>query len=312
MKYFDSHADTLTEIQKTGETLAENTCDLDLRRVNGFAGAYGQVFALWKDRQLLRESPETEFRRLYHRAASLLGGQSGRVRLCRTSRDLQSALAEGTVAALLSMEDVSLMGSEVEHIRELGFTSAMLTWNYENEYAFGAVCNQAGRLKLWGKETARWLLDQGIVLDISHLSDGGVEDLFLLTDRPMIASHSNVRALCDQPRNLRRDQIQELIRRGGLVGMNFFRPFVGGETAVGLDDLLCHMEYILELGGDHVLALGTDFDGCDGLFPDGVTGVESIPAVAAAMRARGFGEPLVGRILFWNAADFWERNLPPA
>ena len=103
MKYFDSHADTLTEIQKTGETLAENTCDLDLRRVDGFAGAYGQVFALWKDRQLLRESPETEFRRLYNRAASLLGGQSGRVRLCRTSRDLQSALAEGTVAALLSM-----------------------------------------------------------------------------------------------------------------------------------------------------------------------------------------------------------------
>lgn len=312
MKYFDTHVDTLTEIQKPGETLADNTCNLDLRRVDGFAETYGQVFALWKDRKLLQDSPEREFHRLYRRAVALLDDQSGRVRLCRTRRDLQSSLTEGTTAALLSMEDVSLMGSEVEHIRELGFTSAMLTWNYENEYAFGAACNQTAGLKARGKDTARWLLEQGIVLDISHLSDGGVEDLFRLTDRPLIASHSNARELCDQPRNLRRDQIQEMIRRGGLIGINFFRPFVGGGDAVGLDDLLRHMEYILELGGEHVLALGTDFDGCDGLLPGGVAGVDSIPAVAGAMRAHGFGERLVERILFQNAADFWCGSLPPA
>lgn len=310
MKYFDCHADTLTEIQTPGGTLAENACDLDLERVGRFAQAYGQVFAVWRDRKLVSERPETEFRRLYRRADSLLEEQSRRMRLCRTRGELEAALGEGIFPALLSMEDLSLMGTEAEHIRELGFTSAMLTWNYENEYGFGAACDQAGRLKDRGREAARFLLGRGITLDISHLSDGGVEDLFLLTDRPLLASHSDVRELCDRPRNLQRDQIRELIRRGGLIGINSFRPFVGQEPSVGIDDLLRHMEYILNLGGEDVLAMGADFDGCDKRFPEGITGVESIPAVAAAMERRGFGAALTEKILFENAASFWRRNLP--
>jgi membrane dipeptidase len=307
VNYFDAHADTLTEIK--GETLTENSCDLDLRRVRAFSGSYGQVFALWKDRKLLRDSLEAEFHRLLRRALSLIA-QSGRMRLCRTKEELEAALADGKAAALLAVEDLSLMGAEVEHIRELGMVSAMLTWNYENEYAFGAASNQAGRLKEKGREAVRHLLAQRIVLDISHLSDGGVEELFSMTDRPVIASHSNVRELCDQPRNLRRDQILEIIRRGGIIGINFYRPFVGSGGTVKIQDLLRHMEYILELGGENALTLGTDFDGCDGQFPEGITGVESIPSVAEAMCRSGFGETLVEKILFRNAADFWSKNLP--
>lgn len=310
MNYFDAHADTLTEIRKTGDTLAKNTCDLDLDRVRTFAGSYGQVFALWTDRKLLQGCPEAEFQRIYDRAAALLAEQKDQVCLCRKRDDLQSALSTGKTAALLAMEDLSLMGGKAEQIRQLGFTSAMLTWNYENEYGYGAACNQNGKLKEKGREMVKRLLEQQIVLDVSHLSDGGVEDIFQMTNRPVIASHSDVRELCDRPRNLRRDQIREIIQRGGIIGMNLFRPFLGNGPHVGMDDLLRHMDYILKLGGENALVLGTDLDGCDKLFPDEIMGVESVPAMAAAMRKNGFGEALTEKILFRNALDFWKQNLP--
>jgi len=310
MNYFDAHADTLTEIRTAGETLAKNGGDLDLNRVSAFAGRYGQVFALWKDRKQLEDTPEREFQCIYDRAAALLAEQRERICLCRKKEDLQAAFLKGKAAALLAMEDLSLMGNQAEQIRQLGFTSAMLTWNYENEYGYGAACSQQGRLKDKGREMALRLLEQQIVLDISHLSDGGVEDLFAMTDRPLIASHSDVRELCDRARNLRRDQIQEIIRRGGIIGMNLYRPFLGSGPRVGLEDLFRHMEYILNLGGENALVMGTDFDGCDQLFPEGITGAESIPAVAAAMKKSGFGGELTEKILFSNALKFWERNLP--
>ena len=310
MNYFDGHADTLTEIRTAGETLAKNGGDLDLNRVSAFAGRYGQVFALWKDRKQLEDTPEREFQRIYDRAAALLAEQGERICLCRKKEDLHAAFLKGKAAALLAMEDLSLMGSQAKQIRQLGFTSAMLTWNYENEYGYGAACSQQGRLKDKGREMALRLLEQQIVLDISHLSDGGVEDLFQMTDRPLIASHSDVRELCDRARNLQRDQIQEIIRRGGIIGMNLYRPFLGSGPRVGLEDLFRHMEYILNLGGENALVMGTDFDGCDQLFPEGITGAESIPALAAAMKKSGFGGELTEKILFSNALKFWERNLP--
>lgn len=97
----------------------------------------------------------------------------------------------------------------------------------------------------------------------------------------------------------------------GYIGMSLFRPFVGSGQTVDRNDLLRHMDYILELGGEDTLAMGTDFDGCDGLFPEGITGVEAVPFIACAMRESHFGEALVEKIMFRNAWDFWRNNLPP-
>ena len=102
------------------------------------------------------------------------------------------------------------------------------------------------------------LTDQGIVMDISHLSDQGVEDLFQLTDRPVMASHSDIREVWDAPRNLQKVHLKELISRKGIIGMNFFAPFVGEKPQIS--DLLKHMDAVLEMGGEDCLAIGSDFD----------------------------------------------------
>lgn len=308
MRYFDCHADTLTEITKPGEDLERNTCDLDLERVEKFADPYTQIFAIWRDRKKMdEEKPEEEFLRLYRRAAELLEKADQKIIWCRNAQDMEEAHKSGKAAAFLSLEDISTAGRYAEQIYSLGFRFAMLTWNYENRYACGASSDQHRGLTEEGKELTKYLIDQGIILDISHLSDQGAEDLMTLTDAPIIASHSNVRSVCPHPRNLPEGLIRELIRRQGLIGINFFAPFVGENPQV--EDLLRHMDVILGLGGEDVLALGGDLDGCDGVFPAGISGVETVPVLRERMEKAGFGAALIEKVFFENAENFIWRNV---
>lgn len=310
MKYFDCHADTLTKILRTGENLAHNLGDYDLNRVEQFARQYGQVFAIWRDRkQMDMAAPEEEFRKLYGRTVALLEEEKERIVLCKSGQELADAFAQGKSAAILAIEDASIMGSYIERIRELGIRVVLLTWNHQNEYGYGSVTDQKGGLKPRGRELVRRLSEEHMILDVSHLSDRGVEDLLELTERPVVATHSNVRAVCDHPRNLTRNQIQEIIARGGLIGMNFYRKFLGDPSGVPIDKLFAHMDYILNLGGENVLALGGDLDGCNHEFPEGFVGVESIPWLWEEMARAGFSESLMEKVFFQNAYSFMEKHL---
>lgn len=305
--YFDCHADTLTAI-KQGEILMENTCDVDLKRIRKFAGRSTQIFALWKDAAAADpEHPEEEFRKTYNRALKLLGEAKDYVALCTSGAEMEAAHKAGKTAAFLSVEDISVMGKCVEDIRKLGIRFAMLTWNYENRYACGSKVSQKNGLTPEGRELVKMLIDQKIILDFSHLSDKGAEDILLMTDTPVIASHSNVRKICPHSRNLTDELIREIIRRKGLIGMNYFLPFVGEQPSIS--DVLRHMDAVLALGGEDVLALGGDFDGCSGCFPEGICGVESVPTLRRHMEKAGFGETLIDKILFENGCRFVKENL---
>ena len=303
MNYFDCHADTLTVIEKKGETLWKNSCDLDLERTSSFAEKYTQIFSIWKDAMKMNgQNPQKEFDKLYEKAVSLLKLEEKHICLCNNGQDMMDAHKQNKAAAFFSIEDISIMGEDAYRAKELGFSFVMLTWNYENLYGCGSVFAQEKGLTQEGKRLARELLRQKLVLDISHLSDQGTEDIFLLTDMPVIASHSNVRELCSRPRNLKREQIQELIRRKGLIGMNFFAPFV--EKEPGMENLFRHMDYILNLGGEDVLVIGGDLDGSSDMFPQGFRGIESVPLIRESMEKAGFGRKLTDKILFENARRF--------
>ncbi len=308
MNYFDCHADTLTQIIKPGDTLGKNSCDLDLDRIGAFAEKYTQIFAIWKDAmELDKENPDEHFFRIYDRAMAYLAEENRKMVLCLSGEDMEKAHRQRKAAAFLAIEDLSIMGSYAEKIREMGFRFAMLTWNYENVYGCGASFDQSRGLTLEGKDMVRKLLDQGIVLDISHLSDQGVEDLFSMTDRPIIASHSDIREVQDVPRNLRKEHLQELIRRKGIVGMNFYGRFVGEQPDIS--DLLRHMDAVLEAGGEDTLVIGSDFDGCSGCFPEGITGIQSIPALREELLKHGFTEKLTEKIFYENAHRFMMENV---
>ena len=307
MNYFDCHADTLTLMDPARETLLRNNLNVDLERVSAFADRYTQIFAIFDD---VAETPESSrdarFEQVYDQARAYLSAQEDRIALVTSAAEMHAAHDEGRAAAFLSIEDVSVMGGHVDELYDRGFRFCMLAWNYDNIYACGADCDQRRGLTERGRALVRELVSQGVVMDISHLSDAGSDDLFSMTDAPIMASHSDVRSVCNMPRNLDRWQIDELVRRRGLIGLNFYRPFLGEGTEI--DALLRHADAILEAGGEDVLAMGGDIDGCYNDFLEGFEGVQSIPSVRAAF-ARSFGEQLAEMIFYANAEAFIDRAL---
>ena len=150
---------------------------------------------------------------------------------------------------------------------------------------------------------------RGIILDVSHLSEAGFWDVCVQTEAPFAATHSNSRVCCDHVRNLTDLQFQEILRRGGLVGINLYSPFLRDDGAPAqIDDVLRHIDHFLSLGGQDCLALGADFDGCDST-PEGLQTVADMENLAEAMLSHGYVQSIVNGLFFDNAAAFFTRML---
>lgn len=144
--------------------------------------------------------------------------------------------------------------------RKIGKLSYIsLTWNTENRFGGGALTRIG--LKDDGRRLLDYLVQKGIALDLSHASDYLAYDLLNEIDKrnlklPVVASHSNLRSIVNVPRNLPDDLAKEILRRGGIIGMNFIRFFLGEHS---IDNFSCQLESFLKLGASRQVCFGADF-----------------------------------------------------
>lgn len=186
--------------------------------------------------------------------------------------DIEKARKEGKIAAILTVENFGFLNGDLSGIKRLaasGVKMASPVWNFANAFAYpnlifkGNMPDFAARemrgLTEAGKAAVEELNANKIIVDVSHLSDGGVEDVLALTKAPIVASHSNCAAVCNVSRNLTDEQIKKIADNGGVVGLNYCRDFIGGDTA--FEGLYAHLKHLIDIGGEDVTALGSDFDG---------------------------------------------------
>ena len=143
--------------------------------------------------------------------------------LADSASELQKGVEEGKWVFIRTIEGGAALGGDLEkivHFAKKKIKMMTLTWNGENE--LGSGCAGTGGLTGFGKEAVKLMEENGIIVDCAHLNDAGFEDLLNITKRPFVASHSNLRSCCEVPRNLREDQFVELVRRGGLCGINLY------------------------------------------------------------------------------------------
>ena len=137
-------------------------------------------------------------------------------------------------------------------------------------------------------------------MDVSHLNDRGFEDLLAVAKKPFVASHSNARSVCAHRRNLPDEFIREMVRRGGLIGLNYSRGFLSDrEGAGGLEDLYRHV--------CRCLALGSDYDGTD-IHPE-LDSVEKALGIYGYLTGRGIAPDVADGVLFGNAMAFFRKYL---
>lgn len=175
-------------------------------------------------------------------------------------------LEDDQIGAILSLEGCDCIGKDLlklEHILNAGVKLVGLTWNHENEVAYGASEDSSKGLKSFGRKVVQLLNERNIIIDVSHLNEQGFFDLLPLANN-LIASHSNARSICDHPRNLTDRQIKELVKHGGRLHVVFYPPFIEqGNESTTVDYLVKHVGHIASLVGVQHIGFGSDFDGMD-------------------------------------------------
>jgi membrane dipeptidase len=309
---FDLHTDLLSKLlEEPLASFAEGRGEGDFRHYDLArmrAGSVGAVVWALYTRDDRDEHPVVRTLRMIDIAERLAAAHPQDLVLARRAGDVERARAEGKVAAVLSIENGVACLDRIELLRtyhRLGVRAVGLTWNGRNAIADGCGEEDAGGgLTAFGRAVVGEMARLGMIVDVSHLSEAGFWDVASrLEGRPFIASHSNARALCDHRRNLRDEQVRAVAKAGGVVGVNFWPPFVkagAGRGGATLDDVAAHVLALAERAGavDHV-AIGADYDGID-YAPSGLEDPSRFPALAEALLARGLSEPDVEKVFFGN------------
>lgn len=307
LDFVDLHCDTITVCMEKDRELAHNDLHISLEKLQK-GSKWCQAFAIFLPDAYRGEAAVDYYRRAlctFHRE---MEKNSDRIRQVQTVPEVEHCFEDGLFAALLTVEGGSALAGElsrVETLRRDGVRILTLTWNGPNELGSGNVTQNG--LTHFGVQAVREMEELGIVVDVSHLNDRGFWDLCRVAKKPFVATHSNSRAICGHSRNLTDEQFIEIRNRGGLVGMNYYRNFIvdGGKTQ-DIGDLVAHIQHFLELGGEDVLALGSDFDGAD--VPDYLNSLEKVDNLRQALIASGISEQITQKILVENAMSFARRN----
>ena len=304
-RVFDLHCDTLSRCLDTKELLFQNSGQLDGARICGTNAPWVQTFACFIESGCRGEAAFQRFLSMQRLLCKTLESDPAHFALYSPGKEPKPAQC----IAVLSVEGGTAIGGNIcniEAMADLGVRFFTLVWNGDNELAHGTGGEEKG-LTPFGKDCLKELLRVGIVPDISHLNDFGIDDVFSQTDAPVIATHSNLRAVCDHPRNLTDAQFKELVRRRGLCGLNFYPLFVTGEKhdPYAYDALRRHLDRMLFLGGERIVALGSDFDGA--LMPPCLSSAERLVTLYEAV-VKWYGESLADRLFYGNAADFMQKH----
>lgn len=329
MKVLDMHCDTIGSIYKTNKKegvrkkLYENDLHLDIQKM--IQGDYLlQNFAMFVEMEETERPFETamEMIDLYYQE---LEENKEWIAPVYNFRDIVDNQANGKMSAMLTIEEGGVLQGNLAFLRDfyrLGVRMLTLTWNYQNQLGYPNMTMKDGEplmelrssegLTSFGVEAVQEMERLGMIVDVSHLSDGGFWDVHHHTKKPFVASHSDTAAKRNICRNLTDDMLKALGNRGGVCGLNFAPDFLieknaeknAEEIMESIADHVCHM---VQVGGMDLCALGSDFDGIQEniALPDG----SCMPRLATKLAKRGFHESEIEKIFYRNALRVYQEIL---
>lgn len=212
----------------------------------------------------------------------------------------------GKIATVLTVEG----GEAVEGslavlrvLRKLGVCAMTLTWNDNNELCGAALDKGNKGLSAIGREIIDEMCRIGIAIDVSHISDKTIEQILERATRPVFASHSNARSVMDHPRALTDEQIRAISAQGGTVGVNFYYQQLSKKPTANMEDVLRHIDRVVEIGGIQCCAIGSDFDGMQ-KYPPELRSSKDFPKLTEALQKRGYSDADIYRIMYQNLRDY--------
>lgn len=295
MQLIDMHCDTIWAWMK-----GQEECCVDFEKLK-MADSIAQFFACFIYMDDFQG--DDRFTKAYQHALHMIHCGKERLNVVCNYEEMIAVKNQSQIPAFLTIEEGGILDGSLNRLEELykeGIRLMTLTWNYENcighPNSRDANTMNMG-LKSFGFEVVERMNELGMIIDVSHLSDGGFWDVLKHSKQPVVASHSNARELCNHPRNLSDKMIRALAQAGGIIGVNFYPYFLRPDGNVAADDIANHIWHIYQIGGEDVIAFGTDFDGFDEGQSE-IAHIGQIDKVYRAVQKRGFSERQIEKI--WN------------
>lgn len=325
MQLIDLHCDTLGKLlqcereQTEGADLKENDFCISIPGMKK-AGTLAQFFACFTH----LPSAAGGYEECYGDALAMiriLQRQCERypqeLAMACSYEDIRRNEDAGRISAVLTVEEGGIINGKAERLKELyqkGVRLITPIWNYENCFGYpnSRDAEIMGRgLKPFGREALEYAGELGMIVDVSHASDGCFWDILECARGPVAASHSNCRALCNHPRNLTDEMIRWLSEAGGIAGLNFYGVFLSGGKESGLEAMTAHIKHMIQVGGSGFPAIGTDFDGFGGMEREDIPKAEDMERLWDALKGAGVRESQLDGIWRKNAERVLKR-LPPS
>lgn len=325
----DAHSDMLNYVlpkRRAGKKKVIINDWLDSMQIGGIST---RIVAIYNDRQYL---PELALRRGLDQVAMLyqeLEESPQRIMLCTNTNHIRKAKKTGKIGFILGMEGVEPLGQDIQLLRifhALGLRIVGLTHANINYAGIGApLIAQKSRLKGGLTEFGLSIIGEakklGLVIDVSHINEDGFWDTIESTENPVIASHSNCRALCNHPRCLTDKQIKAISDKEGVIGLTPIKVFVDKDgKKANIDRFFDHIDHAVEVGGIRSVGIGLDF--CDYLIKflsedekhrlpdvsavDGISSDLDVPKIAEGLIERGYNSQQVELILGENFMRVFE------
>ena len=260
----DLHCDTIMQLLDHPDSgdLYRNTWKIDIEKLQK-AHSKVQDFALFINLGKTND-PYGRYEEMRNLCTSQIHLYGEHIQHVLSYQDVESVYETGKIGALMSIEEGGVLGGDLDKLKQAyqdGVRLITLTWNYPNGLGEPHCGEQHKKLTSKGVEFVEAMQDLGIIVDCSHLNDAGTEQLGDILDVPFVASHSNAREVTAHTRNLPDNLIKLIADKGGVIGLNFAQSFLGTSPISRIEDIVKHGLYLINKGGENVVALGTDFDG---------------------------------------------------
>ena len=337
----DTHIDTATHLlyrdPDFGKRLKEGHVDIPRMREGGVGAAF---FAVWIDEVYDEEAAFKHAVRGIDAIHRTVEKHQDDLALALNAEDIERARAAGKIAVLISIEGGRAIADDracLRALHRLGVRSVTLAWYRSTNWCDSHNDSRHGGLTPFGKDVVREMNRLGVLVDISHVSDRTFWDVLEVSEKPVFASHSCCRALCEHTRNMTDEMVRALAAKGGVMNMTFVSGFVAGppasdfpppvippreklrdpfdyiawpspEPGPPFEALMAQFSHALALAGPDHVGIGSDYDGTTQT-PQGVEDISKLPAVTEGLLAAGHSEATVRKVLGENNLRLFRETL---
>lgn len=302
MNIIDTHTDTITTLMDANEHLYKNNQHISIENLLAY-DKKGIYFSIWLNKKR-RETPYLETKKAIEFYYKELLENEHYITHCNSFSEFNNAFQNNKIASILCLEGGEAIEDNIDNLyrlHDMGVRLLTLTWNNDNNLGSGVLGADRG-LTNFGRVVIKKSNELNLIIDISHLNKKGFFNVIDLTNKPIIASHSNVFNIHNSKRNLDDECLLELKNTKSYVSVTIHSPFIDGNEKTDIEKLLPHIDYLLNKLGEDFISIGTDFDGTN-LLPKKINNISNLKSLYNLLKTT-YNTDIANKIFYQNQLNF--------